>query len=593
MHLKNESGKPIYEKIWGMLGPFQKKQLFSLLVMMLLAMVLETLSIGLVIPTLSMLSNGKSFLNNFDVSFAQNFIGHMSKEWLILNVMMVFALVFLIKTLFLMALAYCQTKFAFDLQENISLRLFEIYLFQPYLFHLQKNSSELIRNATSEVSIFTNMVSNLLVLLTEGLVLLGILALILFIEPTGAILSMVVVAVLSLGFHAFTSPKIMQWGVRRHVAEGKRMQHLQQGLGGVKDIKLLGREAIFVENFGKYNQDVAISGRLQQVLEKMPRLLFELIAVLALAVIVASMVYRGKSSEAIVVALGLFAASSFRLLPSISRIFNAVQSIKYGVPAVNSLSEDFGLVKKGGNLALNCGKDIRFDRAISINNIEFTYTSANKATLMNVTMLINQGDFIGIVGESGSGKSTFIDICLGLLRPTNGVILVDNVDIHEDIRAWQSQIGYVPQSIYLTDDSLRRNIAFGVPDNEIDADQIWSAVHGAQLSGLLESLPGGLDTVIGELGSRLSGGQRQRIGIARALYHEPKILVLDEATSALDGATESEVIKIIDSLKRNKTIIMVSHRVSTLKNCDKIFEFKNGSLIGEVTYREIFNKNLN
>jgi ABC-type multidrug transport system fused ATPase/permease subunit len=577
-------------KIWQLLNFSQRRSVLVLLVMMLIAMFLEAVSIGMVIPAMTMLTQEDGAANNMVFQKALIALGNPSQQTLIIAGMLTLVGVYFVKTIFLAFMAWWQTRFAFGIQASLSLRLFEIYLRQSYTFHLQKNSAQLIRNVTNEVSMFTNSVSSVVIVASELLVLVGLLALVLYIEPVGAISAACVLGLASWIFHWLTASYIGNWGEARQFHEGMRYQHLQQGLSGVKDVLLLGREAGFIENFRVHNAQVAHAGHLQQTIERIPRLWLEFVAVIGLAIVVISMLMQHKSTGAVLTTLGLFAATSFRLLPSVSRIFNGIQAIRFGLPAINVLHAELQNVipiTKADEQS-----DHLFRNVLEIDQVSFCYQGADNLAVRNVSLSISKGESIGFVGKSGSGKSTLADICLGLIDPNAGEVRVDGKDIRFNLRAWQNQIGYVPQSIYLTDDTLRRNVAFGLLDDQIDNAAVLRAIDGAKLSEFLKDLPDGLETKVGERGVRLSGGQRQRIGIARALYHNPSVLMLDEATSALDTATEIEVMQTVNALRGEKTIVIIAHRLSTVEHCDKIFEFKDGGLVGQVLHSDLISRNL-
>lgn len=306
--------------------------------------------------------------------------------------------------------------------------------------------------------------------------------------------------------------------------------------------------------------------------------MFELLTITGLAVLVITMLNQGREMSSLVPVLGLFAASAFRLMPSVNRILGSIQNVRYYLPALNHLYEE-SLLQVPPHSGEHTGKLGSFQHEIKLHDVGYLYHAAKQPALHGVSMAIKKGELIGLVGTSGSGKSTLVDLMLGLLPPTEGKIEVDGLDIQQHLREWQDQIGYVPQSIYLTDDSLRRNVAFGLADEEIDEAAVAQAISAAQLKEFVNGLPDRLDTVVGERGIRLSGGQRQRIGIARALYHNPSMLVFDEATSALDIATESNVMEVITALKGSKTMILVAHRLSTVERCDRLFKFEKGQIV--------------
>jgi len=353
-------------------------------------------------------------------------------------------------------------------------------------------------------------------------------------------------------------------------------------------ILIQNREKDFINQYSIHNAKGYAIGQMINTLKAMPRLLLEFLAVAAIVIVFLVMLAQGSKIESILPVLAFFAVTAFRLMPSANRILGAVQNVHYHLPVINVLFLDMLLPiinKKSKELP------VLFNKKIEISKIGFKFENTSEPVIKDMSFKINYGELIGIIGPSGSGKSTLVDIILGLLKPSSGEILIDGLDINKNLRGWQNNIGYVPQSIYLTDDTLRRNVAFGLANENISEVAVNKAIKAAQLEGFIKDLPDGLDTVVGEHGVRLSGGQRQRIGVARALYHDPSVLVLDEATSSLDTETEAGVMDAIEALKGNKTIIIVAHRLSTVENCARIYKLKKGLVVGEGTPAEILFKN--
>jgi len=550
-----------------------------LLLLMFIGMVLEMIGIGLVIPAISLLTHSDYASQYTALLPILDALGNPSREVLVIVGTFGLVTIYLIKNAFLAFLAWRQARFAFGVQAQLSQHLFSVYLRQPYTFHLQRNSAQLIRNVINEVGIFTSNILAGLTLITELLVLLGLCTLLFFVEPLGTLIVASVLGLAASGFHYFTRGRIARWGEARQLHEGLRIQHLQQGLGGAKDVKLLGRETEFLDKYHVHNALTARVMQLQVTLQQLPRLWLELLAVIGLAILVLSMLAQGRALEAVLPALGLFAAAAFRLMPSVNRVLNSVQTLRYGLPVVDILHAEFQLATPAF-----AGKVVHqppFHSILELDKVYYTYPDAGEPALKDITLTIRRGESVGFVGASGAGKSTLVDILLGLLSPNTGSVKVDGNNIQKDIRGWQNQIGYVPQSIYLTDDTLRRNVAFGLPNEQIDDAAIKRAIRAAQLEEFFATLPDGLETFIGERGIRLSGGQRQRIGIARALYHDPAVLVLDEATSALDSVTERGVIQAVSALHGSKTILVVAHRQSTVEHCDRLYRLRNGTVIEE------------
>jgi ABC-type multidrug transport system fused ATPase/permease subunit len=565
-----------------LLTPGERRSALVLLGLMIVGMALETLCTFLVIPAIALMLQQDLATSYPQLRPVLAALGNPSQAGLIVRVMLGLVAIYLLKNLFLAFLAWRQTRFAFGVQAQLSQRLFTAYLRQPYTFHLQRNSAQLIRNVTGEVGMFTEAMVSGLLIATELLVLVGISALLLAVEPAGTLIAVLVLSAAAWSFYYAMRARLVRWGEARQLHDGLRLQHLHQGLGGAKDVKLLGRERNFLDQYGLHNAQSARVSQLQAMLQMLPRLWLEMLAVTGLATLVLTMLAQGREMGTIVPTLGLFAAAAFRLMPSVNRVLASAQTLRFCLPVVGTLREELRLAapapaarprQSPGTPGLR--SDIR------LTSVRYRYPSAAAPALDDVSLCIGKGESVGFVGPSGSGKSTLVDVVLGLLTPEAGQVLADGADIQSDLRAWQDQIGYVPQSIYLTDDTLRRNVAFGLPDQEIDEASVVRAIRAAQLDEFVGSLPQGLDTIVGERGIRLSGGQRQRIGIARALYHDPAVLVLDEATSALDTATEHGVMQAVTALQGSKTVLIVAHRLSTVAHCERLYRLEQGRIVAE------------
>ncbi len=575
----------ISKKLWQLLNHDQHRMALVLLCQMIIGMVMETLGIGMVIPALALVSQGDLVIKYPFLKLWLNSFGSAGHKQLIIVGMLTLFGVYAVKTLFLAFLAWRQAYFIFELQARLSQKLFAGYLRQPYTFHLQRNSAQLIRNTIGQVSDLTSVVQQGLMLTTEIFVLLGISALLLTVEPLGSLLVGSILGLSAWGFNHITRGHILRWGEARQYHEGLRIQHLQQGLGGAKDVKILGRENDFLEQYEWHNIGSARVGQRQTALQALPRLWLELLAVTGLAALALVIIGQGKPLETLLPTLGLFAAAAFRLMPSVNRIIGGIQSVRFSLPVINTLHSEIQLIDT--TIVPQSSQPLPFKNTLVLDHINFQYPNAEAYALREVSLSIPRGTSVGFIGSSGAGKSTLVDIILGLLTPVSGAVKVDGIDIQKTLRGWQDQIGYVPQSIYLTDDTLRRNIAFGLPSGQINEVAIKRAICAAQLDDFIDSLPDGLETLVGERGIRLSGGQRQRIGIARALYHDPAVLVLDEATSALDTTTERGVMEAIRVLQGTKTVIIVAHRLSTVQYCGRLYRLERGRVVVEESHLEV------
>lgn len=566
-------------KIWEMLTPQERRSVVVLLGLMVAGMLLETLGVGLVVPAMALMTQGDIGERYPAAAPWLDAIGNPTHARLVVLGMLTLVGVYTVKALFLGFLAWWQARFVYGLQASLSQRLFVGYLQQPYTFHLQRNSAQLIRNTINLVGDITNVIELGLALTAEMLVLFGISMLLLAVEPLGAVVVVTSLALAGWGFNRLTRTHLLRWGTARQHHEGLRIQHVQQGLGGAKDVKLLGREGNFLAQYWLHNSGSARVGQRQSTLRALPRLWLELLAVSGLAGLVVVMIMQDKPMQALLPTLGLFAAAAFRLMPSTNRVLSALQGIRFSLPVLDTLHAELRLLN--ASASVQRGTPMQFEKELSLDRIKFTYPASEAQALHEISLTIPRGASVGFIGGSGAGKSTLVDIVLGLLSPDGGTVKVDGRDVQANLRGWQDQIGYVSQSIFLTDDSLRRNVAFGLPDDQIDEVAVLRAVKAAQLDSFIKDLPQGLDTVVGERGVRLSGGQRQRIGIARALYHQPSVLVLDEATSSLDTATERGVMEAVLSLHGEKTILIVAHRLSTVEHCDRLYRFEKGRLVEE------------
>jgi ABC-type multidrug transport system fused ATPase/permease subunit len=560
--------------VWRTLTTSEKKRLVIIWGLILIGMVLETFSLGLIIPFIGLLSQDGY---QADIPLVGSYLEGMSTERVLVLAMVGLAIVYVIKSAFLYFSAHVQRRFIYATSGRLSQEAFETYLSQPYSYHLERNSATLIRNVESARSIIGGGLDPFLVLLTDGLVALGLFVLLLIVEPVGTLCVLALFGGAAVMFQRATRARISSWGSARKFHAGKVLQHLQQGLNGAKDIKILGREAKFLDDHYEHLKVSLDVDRRYVMLQALPRLFFEAVAVVGLAVLVIVMVSSGTEISGILPTLGLFAATAFRVMPSIGRVIASIQTIGYNRAFMRTVYHDLQLPRPDESVVVT---PMHLGSSVALHDVSFRYANAHRQALDGVSIEVLRGEAVGIIGSSGAGKSTLVDVLLGLLTPSTGSIDVDGYSIASNVRGWQRLIGYVPQSIYLIDDTIRKNVAFGVPEREIDDLAVQRALHAAQLDEFVQSLPSGIDTIVGERGVRLSGGQRQRIGIARALYHDPEVLVLDEATSSLDTETERGVMDAVRDLLGSKTIIIVAHRVSTVSYCSRVYRMEDGRVVG-------------
>ena len=567
--------------VWKLFTNSDRIAFTRIVVMVIIGMFLETISLGIVVPIIGILTQD-DYQQKYP--FIVDIFGNLSREELISAVMVAMVLIYVVRSLFLFWSLWIQKGFSASVSGRLSQSLFSIYLRQPYMFHLQRNSSTLMRNAKNATSVVTCGVDPFLVLLTDGLVAIAMFALLIAVEPVGTLAVLLVFGLSTFVFQRTTRRRIDNWGYQVDYHETKILQHLQEGFGGAKDVKVLGRENEFLSQHEKHLGESIRINRIYNVILTLPRSFMEIITIVGLCLLVVSMVVRGRELADIVPILGLFAAAAFRVMPSINRLLMATQTLIFNRSIIASVYRDFLLDSPD---SLTVKSNTKFASQLELVDVSFQYPTAATASLQNVSLVVKRGEAVGFVGPSGAGKSTLVDVILGLFAPTSGVVKVDGQDVQQNLRNWQNQIGYVPQAIYLTDDTLRRNVAFGLNDENINDNLVRDAIRLAQLEEFVATLPEKLDTVVGERGVRLSGGQRQRIGIARALYHNPSVLVLDEATSSLDTPTEHGVMQAVQALQGSKTVLIVAHRLSTVEYCDRLYKIENARITEEGTFDEV------
>ena len=562
-----------FKKISALLPRAQKKALIILSFLLLIGMFFEILGLGILLPILTIL------LNPGQLSEVLAYVTIVDLTVFSYNELMVFCLlslffIYVFKTLFLVFITYKQNVILENIGISIQNKLFTKQLYQPYKDHLYRDFSGIIKDVHVEVIYYVSFCRSLISCLVEIALVISILATIFYLEPRGALAIGTIFGVLSLIFLRLSKKKLKVWGDTREVLDRKILKTLTDSLSGIKEVKLFHKEAYFLDALKKNNYKKAKIFANYQTLSQIPRFYLELITIIGMVCLILVLFYNGVKTTQIVTLLGVFVAAAFRMIPSINRILSALQNLKYYGATVNKIYDqiigfDFSKSNKKS-------KQFAFDKEIKLEDIKFFYK--DKIILNSTNLEIKKGTTVGIVGASGSGKSTLVDLINGLLKPTKGTITVDGIEIDEFIKSWQQTIGYVGQEIFLIDDTVKANIAFGISDQEINMDSIYKALEAAQLSSFIDKLELGIETKVGERGVQLSGGQKQRIGIARALYHNPSVLIFDEATASLDNETEKQVMNSIYNLKQDKTMIIIAHRISTLQDCDQVYEVKNGKI---------------
>jgi len=574
-------------KLLKLFNKKEKNKFIILFLMMVVGAIFETMGIGAIFPFVGMLTNPIIIQNQEILSYLYELFHFQSEQAFIIFAGISLLAIFVIKNLYLLFFNYAQVRVITNQQVKLSQTLFKEYLTKPYTFHLQRNTSELLRNINNEVpKVFQGIIISVFQLLTEILVTSFILVLLLITTPIPTMVSFVLLGGSVFAFFRFFRKKISYLGVEQQIVNAEMIKWVNQGLGASKEVKVSGKEGFFVNAYTVQNQKSAKNGIYMTVLNIAPRYFIETLMVTILLITMLIVFLQGLNTTYLLSTMAIFAMSAFRLMPSITRIVSLIATIRYSQPALSIVYEDLFI----NNDQFNSKSIEMYNRqegiekrmyvdSIKVNEVSFRYPKQKDYSVKDVTMTIPIGQSVAFIGESGAGKTTLVDIILGLLQPEKGNILVDGTCLNDQMSLWKQKIGYIPQTIFLSDDTIRRNVAFGIENDQINEKAVWKALEQAQLKEFVEKLPDKLETKVGERGVRLSGGQRQRIGIARALYHNPEIIFMDEATSALDNETEKEIMNAIDGLKGEKTLIIIAHRLSTIENCDIVFKISNGRLV--------------
>lgn len=565
----------VLRKLYFLVPAVQRRSIPALFLSFLFGSVLEVVGIGLLVPLVNLLTTDSARSSNSVLEPVFEIFGARTQTEMLTIGFLLVGIVVLLKVIYLVFANYFQNLEVSKIRAAIELKLFDRYLRADYRFHLDSNSSSLSRNLISEVDYVAG--SAFLPLVAVGVELtavLGIASLLMYLQPIATTVMFVFFGISSVGYLKIVDPALRRFGSQRPVIAGERLRTIAETLGGIKQVKVLGREHYFWTQFsGVSNRNARLAARSDTLL-RVPAHLVEVFGVLGLLVVVFSLLAQDRSSASVVASLGMFVGASFRLIPSLNRILIALQTIRVAIPSVDLVYMDLSK----NDFAEASKTAIQVNDTLTFQGVSFRYQESLPAVLQDVSLSIYKGESVGIVGESGAGKTTFVDLVLGLLVPTSGQVLIDGLEIDPVTTSWTADVGYVSQEIFLTDDTIRNNVAFGIPPEQISESQIVKSLETAQLWDFVKNLPEGLNTTVGERGVRVSGGQRQRIGIARALYHDPSLLILDEATSALDLETEKEFIETLEAVHKKVTMVVVSHRMSTLKYCDRIFRIENGKL---------------
>ena len=571
----------LLKNFWRILSINQQTQAIFVLILMISVSLLETFGIALVIPIMSAILEQSSTIR-LQLSYFFPFINDISENnFIILGVIFLLAF-YLFKSFVLVFYIFKKSKLEANIQYFFSGKLFKKYLNETYEFHIENNSSFLLRNVTQETDNLKHATNAFMGLLSELFIMIGIMIFLLFFEPIATSVIIVFGLILYFIYSKLIRKKIKFWGDKRYYHTGILIKHVTQGFGIIKILKLMGLEEIFFKKFESHNLKRSLMYKNYEISLGIPKIILEYISILGLMVVTIMQLSLGKNYSEILLLLVVYGVSSFKLIPSFNKIIICLQALQYNRPSLDLIYSTLSNKKSNKNYYDEKTNLISSKRLFTTNlvfkNIKFKYKNSEKLILNNINFEIKPKDMFGILGESGAGKSTMIDLIIGLLNPIDGEVLIDGKKLQEVKSSWQKIIGYVPQNIYLNDESIKENISFNRDLSKEEVDKVNLALKKARIFDFVNSLPEKLDTKVGERGVKLSGGQKQRIGIARALYGDPKILVLDEATNQLDEENE---IAIIDTIKdiEDVTVIIISHNKSALVNCNKIIKIKAGEII--------------
>lgn len=586
----------LLNKVFALLTFKERKLMIVMMLLMFLMAMLDTIGVASIFPFISIISDSNLINTRSDLKLFKNILGIKSigEFQFIFGILVLFSIIFSI--IFKAIVTWMSNRFVFSIQFSLSKRLVKGILNQNYAWFLSKNSSDLTKSIFSEVDqVVAEAVSPLMNFVAQFFISVLLLLLLLFVNPILAISILLFLLVVYGGFYLVFKDYIVKIGKLRVKANQQRFKILGEAIGGIKEVKFRGLEKYLKELFEIPSRQFSRNKSIAQIVAQIPRFLIE---ALVFSGIIVFLLYQIKHRTAVLTALpviSLYAYAGLKLMPAIQQGYSLFTTLKFSTPALDNLLNDFKSLKNHHFVELNNIEtvDLKFENDIKLENIKFKYPGSSKYAIDDLSLKIKHNTMVGIAGVSGSGKSTLVDIILGLLVPENGTIKVDNLNLNISCqKSWKNIVGYVPQNIFLNDESLMKNIAFGIPENLIDEQKVIRAAIVAKLHDfILSDLPDRYNTNVGDRGIRLSGGQKQRIGIARALYNDPKVLILDEATSALDSITESAVMDAVMELSKSITIIIIAHRLSTLRNCDNIYIMDKGKIIDQGDFSELSNKN--
>lgn len=580
------------KKVYSLFSRKDRFKFFIILILMFIASLFEVLGIGMIPAFVVTMAEPEKVMNLPYLGDILKYLEITTPKSLIYFGALALLVVYLLKNFYLTYFNYVRSKFVYRRKIYLQNRIFKAYMTAPYTFYLSKNSAELLRNVRSEVSsLISGTIFPLFNITLNVIMFLLIISGLIYVEPLITVITIFIMGGIGYTFLNITQKQTMDSGKTQRSARGDMNRMVLQGLGGFKDSRVLNREKLFLEQYDKFAKKNMKASIYQTVVKSLPRPIIETLLVVGILAITLIMVSEGREFTEIITILTLFGVAAVKLMPIFNSLIQQVTTIRYSAYSVYAIFEDLELLenkyKDFREKILTSRERLKLENEIFLDNVSYRYPKSEDYAIKNINLKIKKGSAIAFVGESGAGKTTLVDVILGLLQPESGAVYVDGQNIDENPRGWMKNIGYIQQSNYLMDERVFRNIAFGIPDDKVDKEKLNEVVEAAQLTELINRLPNGLRSKVGERGIRISGGQQQRIAIARALYNDPQVLVMDEATSALDNITEKYVIEAIERLRGDRTIIMIAHRLTTVRNCDIIYMLNEGEIIAQGTYDEL------
>lgn len=568
------------KKVYRILDSHQKSRICILLIMILGGALFETLGVSAILPLVSAVTNPSIIHTNDNYRKVYELVKAPDEKSFILYMAIALVFVYIIKNIYLILLNMAQNHFTTNNERRMAVKLVKRYMDQDYLFHVNHNIAELHRNVSTDVALFVMVITNVLMLITESLVCLMLAFFLLITDFYTTLLLISMWGIFLLLFIKAVKKRLRELGELRRVYSKEIEKTFLEAFGGIKEVKAINKESYFASRYDNAHAGYAMATQKEMLLSYMPKPLMESLFIGGLLLFLAIRIYLGADVSKFIPVMSVFAIAAIRMLPSFSRISGYIGAIMLNRASVDALYEDLQEIS-GLKDEKKVNKDIEVTIGdICVKDVTFAYPSKPDVKILeSVNLVIPQNKSVAFVGPSGAGKTTLADVILGILKPQSGKVEVNGIDVIENEKAWHEHIGYIPQSIFLIDDTVRANVAFGIPENEIDDERVWEVLEEAQLSEFFKNQKSGIYTPIGDRGVLLSGGQRQRIGIARALYANPEVIVLDEATSALDNDTERAVMDAIYRLSGRKTMIIIAHRLSTIVNCDIVCEVSGGKVV--------------